>query len=298
MPPRVADVFLVWGETARRCGLGHVLLIRPAYADLRWFSGLPRRHRCLGGCGFAARTGACGERVGEHESRWLTGVEPDQRYVGDVLRDNGVEDLPVEVADVTDSTALVSAVERAEQEFGAVDVLINNAGVGGPAGPMWEVDEDAWWQAMEVNVRGTLRACRAAVRGMVERGHGRVVNIVSSAGKHRWPNVSGYSVSKAATIKLGENLAPELEGTGVSVLNYHPGLVDLGLTRKQLEAGETGDSRFEGVGAWMADQRDGGRLTDPEESARLLVRLVFGEADALSGSYLTPEDDLNRLLGG
>ncbi|SES40800.1 type I polyketide synthase [Lentzea albida] len=202
------------------------------------------------------------------------------------------------VADVTDSTALVSAVERAEQEFGAVDVLINNAGVGGPAGPMWEVDEDAWWQAMEVNVRGTLRACRAAVPGMVERGHGRVVNIVSSAGRHRWPNVSGYSVSKAAAIKLGENLAPELEGTGVSVLNYHPGLVDLGLTRKQLAAGETGDSRVDGVSAWMADQRDGGRLTDPEESARMLVRLVSGEADSLSGSYLTPEDDLNRLLEG
>ncbi|SES32646.1 meso-butanediol dehydrogenase / (S,S)-butanediol dehydrogenase / diacetyl reductase [Lentzea xinjiangensis] len=133
---------------------------------------------------------------------------------------------------------------------------------------------------------------------MVERGHGRVINVVSSAGKHRWPNVSGYSVSKAAAIKLGENLAPELAGTGVSVLNYHPGLVDLGLTRRQLEAGKTGDRHVDGVGAWMADQRDGGRFTTPEDSSEMLVRLVTGEADALSGSYLTPEDDLSRLLGG
>ncbi|MDQ2587911.1 SDR family NAD(P)-dependent oxidoreductase [Saccharothrix yanglingensis] len=202
------------------------------------------------------------------------------------------------VADVTDSTALTRAVERAEQEFGSVDVLINNAGVGGPAGPLWEVDEDHWWQTMEVNLRGTVRACRAALPGMVERGHGRVINVVSSAGKHRWPNVSGYSVSKAAAIKLGENLAPELAGTGVSVLNYHPGLVDLGLTRRQLEAGETGDRHLDGVGAWMADQRDGGRFTEPGASSEMLVRLVSGEADALSGSYLTPEDDLSRLLGG
>ncbi|SDO73421.1 type I polyketide synthase [Lentzea jiangxiensis] len=202
------------------------------------------------------------------------------------------------VADVTDGTALTRAVERAEQEFGSVDVLINNAGVGGPAGPLWEVDEDHWWQTMEVNVRGTMRACRAALPGMVERGHGRVINIVSSAGKHRWPNVSGYSVSKAAAIKLGENLAPELAGTGVSVLNYHPGLVDLGLTRRQLEAGKTGDRHVDGVGAWMADQRDGGRFTTPEASSEMLVRLVSGEADALSGGYLTPEDDLGRLLGG
>ncbi|MCX2954721.1 type I polyketide synthase [Lentzea sp. NEAU-D7] len=202
------------------------------------------------------------------------------------------------VADVTDGTALTRAVERAEQEFGAVDVLINNAGVGGPAGPLWEVDEDHWWQAMEVNVRGTARACRAVLPGMVERGRGRVINIVSSAGKHRWPHVSGYSVSKAAAIKLGENLAPELAGTGVSVLSYHPGLVDLGLTRRQLEAGQTGDRHLDGVGAWMADQRDSGRFTEPEVSSEMLVKLVSGEADALSGSYLTPEDDLDRLLGG
>ncbi|WP_434444136.1 SDR family NAD(P)-dependent oxidoreductase [Lentzea sp. E54] len=202
------------------------------------------------------------------------------------------------VADVTDRSALVNAVERAEQEFGAVDVLINNAGIGGPAGPLWEVDEDHWWDTMEVNLRGTMRACQAALPGMVERGRGRVVNIVSSAGKHRWPNVSGYSVSKAAAIKLGENLAPELAGTGVSVFSYHPGLVELGLTRRQLEAAETGDSRIDGVAAWMADQRDGGRFTAPEVSAEMLVRLVAGEADELSGSYLTPEDDLSRLLRG
>ncbi|MCG8928080.1 type I polyketide synthase [Lentzea sp. CC55] len=221
----------------------------------------------------------------------------DQAALDELAGSIGAPSLAL-VADVTDGTALTRAVERAEQEFGSVDVLINNAGVGGPAGPLWEVDEDHWWQAMEVNVRGTMRACRAALPGMVERGRGRVINIVSSAGKHRWPNVSGYSVSKAAAIKLGENLAPELAGTGVSVLNYHPGLIDLGLTRRQLEAGKTGDRHVDDVGAWMADQRDSGRFTTPEDSSEMLVRLVAGEADALSGSYLTPEDDLGRLLGG
>ncbi|WP_329792575.1 SDR family NAD(P)-dependent oxidoreductase [Lentzea sp. DG1S-22] len=221
----------------------------------------------------------------------------DQAALDELADSIGAPSLAL-VADVTDGTALTRAVERAEQEFGSVDVLINNAGVSGPAGPLWEVDEDHWWQAMEVNVRGTMRACRAALPGMVERGRGRVINIVSSAGKHRWPNVSGYSVSKAAAIKLGENLALELAGTGVSVLNYHPGLVDLGLTRRQLEAGKTGDRHIDGVGAWMADQRDSGRFTTPEDSSEMLVRLVAGEADALSGSYLTPEDELGRLLGG
>ncbi|WP_176947115.1 type I polyketide synthase [Lentzea fradiae] len=221
----------------------------------------------------------------------------DQAALDDLAGTLGGSSLAL-VADVTDSAALARAVARAEEEFGAVDVLVNNAGVSGPAGPLWEVDESEWWQAMEVNVRGTVRACQAALPGMVERGRGRVVNIVSSAGKHRWPTVSGYSVSKAAAIKLGENLGPELAGTGVSVFSFHPGLVDVGLTRRQLQDGDTGNRYVDGIAAWVADQREGGRFTTPEESTAMLLRLVSGEADALSGSYLTPEDDLGRLLGG
>ncbi|MER5556189.1 SDR family NAD(P)-dependent oxidoreductase [Streptomyces sp. NPDC002793] len=197
--------------------------------------------------------------------------------------------LPTDLGDRASMPRLLAAVG---ERFDAVDVLVNNAGVTGPAGPLWETDDDAWWHAMEVNLRGSTRACRAVLPGMIERHRGRVINIVSSAGKHRWPLVSGYSVSKAALIKLGENLAPELEGTGVTVFSYHPGLVDLGITQRQIEGGVTGERWSDEVRSWLLEQREGGRLVDPRRSAEMLVRLAAGEADALSGRYLTVDDDI------
>jgi acyl transferase domain-containing protein/NAD(P)-dependent dehydrogenase (short-subunit alcohol dehydrogenase family)/acyl carrier protein len=199
-------------------------------------------------------------------------------------------------ADVTDRDALSRVVEEAAAAFGGVDVLINNAGVSGPVGPLWETDDDEWWQAMEVNLRGTVRACRAVLPGMVERRHGRIVNIVSSAGRHRWPHVSGYSVSKAAVIKVVDNLAPELEGSGVTAFSFHPGLVDVGITGDQLKLGPTGELWRDRVGDWLLSQRESGRFTSPQDAGAMLLRLVSGEADPLSGSYLTPDDDIAALL--
>jgi acyl transferase domain-containing protein/acyl carrier protein/enoyl-[acyl-carrier-protein] reductase (NADH) len=211
------------------------------------------------------------------------------------LSESGVGVLAVS-ADVTDRHALARVVAAATAEFGAVDALVNNAGVAGPAGPLWETDDDEWWHAMSVNLRGSARAVRAVLPGMLGSRSGRIVNVVSAAGKHRWPNLSGYSVSKGAVIKLTDNLAPELENSGVAVFSYHPGLVDVGITGDQLLRGRTEDTHLNGIGDWLADQRDGGRFTEPEQAAAMLLRLLSGEADVLSGSYLTPEDDLAALL--
>ncbi|MGW0790139.1 SDR family NAD(P)-dependent oxidoreductase [Streptomyces sp. NPDC002911] len=211
------------------------------------------------------------------------------------LRERQAEVLALPT-DLSDRESMPRLIAAAGERFGSVDVLVNNAGVTGPAGPLWETDDDAWWHAMEVNLRGSTRACRAVLPGMIERHGGRVINIVSSAGKHRWPLVSGYSVSKAALIKLGENLAPELEGTGVAVLSYHPGLVDLGITQRQIEGGLTGERWSDEVRAWLLAQRESHRLADPRRSAEMLVRLAAGEADPLSGRYLTVEDDLASLV--
>jgi NAD(P)-dependent dehydrogenase (short-subunit alcohol dehydrogenase family)/acyl carrier protein len=211
------------------------------------------------------------------------------------LRERGAGVLALS-ADVTDRDALARVVAAATAEFGAVDALVNNAGVAGPVGPLWETDDEEWWHAMSVNLRGSARAVRAVLPGMLGRCSGRIVNVVSSAGKHRWPNLSGYSVSKGAVIKLTDNLAPELEDSGVAVFSYHPGLLDVGITGDQLRRGRTEDTHLNGIGDWLADQRDGGRFTEPEQAAAMLLRLLSGEVDVLSGSYLTPEDDLTALL--
>ena len=201
-------------------------------------------------------------------------------------------------ADLTDPPTLAEAVADAEGVFGPIDVLVNNAGVAGPTGPLWETDEDEWWRTFEVNVRGTAYACRAVLPGMTARRFGRVINIVSEAGRRRWPHASAYSVSKAAVIKLTENLAGEVRAHGVRVFSYHPGLLDLGITGDHLRRHPTGDPWEDLVGDWLLAQRTAGRFTEPERAAGQLVRIAAGEADELSGGYLTPDCALPAALPG
>lgn len=205
-------------------------------------------------------------------------------------------DVTVLAGDLVDPDTMARVAAHTADRYGGADVLVNNAGQAGSIGPLWECDDAQWWDALEVNVRGTMRACRAVLPQMIAKGGGRVVNIVSAAGRERWPHLSAYSVSKAALIKLGDNLAAELRPHHVAVLNYHPGLVDAGLTRDHLDRGQVGDRWADLVLTWLQDQERNGRLTRPADAARVLVRLVAGEADALSGRYLTVDDDLDDLL--
>ncbi|MFI5887788.1 SDR family NAD(P)-dependent oxidoreductase [Streptomyces sp. NPDC051554] len=192
-------------------------------------------------------------------------------------------------ADLTETDAMHRAVEHAVSVFGGIDVLVNNAGVPGPLGPMWEVDPDEWWHTLNVNLQGTARACRAVIPVMTAAPTqgGRIINIVSEAGHHRWPHASAYSVSKAAVIKLTENLAAELRPHNITVFAFHPGLLDLGVTRAHLARHPTGDPWEDLVGQWLTTQRDEGRFTLPEHATQAALRIAAGHTDTLSGRYLT-----------
>jgi NAD(P)-dependent dehydrogenase (short-subunit alcohol dehydrogenase family) len=125
-------------------------------------------------------------------------------------------------ADVTDERAAAQAIATLVSRLGPVDLLVNNAGVSGPAGDAWQVDADQWWRAVEINLRGVFLCSRAVLPAMAARGTGRVVNITSQAGVYRWPQVSAYSVSKAAVIKFTENLAAEASRSGIRVFSVTP----------------------------------------------------------------------------
>ncbi|MGW0710923.1 SDR family oxidoreductase [Streptomyces sp. NPDC002643] len=198
-------------------------------------------------------------------------------------------------ADVTNDAELIKAVRLADERLGGIDVLVNNAGVPGPVGPAWENDSAEWWRAVEVNLGGALAACRAVVPGMIERGRGRVVTISSHAGHTRWPYVSAYSVSKAAANKLTENLAIELLPHGITAFSYHPGIVDVGLGALTTGERETEDPWQRRIDSWLDSQRRDGKYTPVDEALANLLRLIGGEADILTGRYLTFEDDFAAL---
>jgi NAD(P)-dependent dehydrogenase (short-subunit alcohol dehydrogenase family) len=201
-------------------------------------------------------------------------------------------------ADVLDADRVERVVETLVEDHGAIDVLVNNAGVGGTLAPLWEVDPDDWWHTLEVNVRGTHTVTRAVVPHMIARRRGRIVNVVSNAGVARWPLGSAYAVSKAAVIKHGENLAAEVRRHGVVVLNFHPGILEIGLTDTLFTAEPEPGTHAARVADWFRQQIAEGRSVDADVSAGQLARLAGGALDAFTGRYLTAYDDLDAIVAG
>jgi 2-dehydro-3-deoxy-L-rhamnonate dehydrogenase (NAD+) len=144
------------------------------------------------------------------------------------LRRDGVRTLTVDLAgdvdhhlDITDEAALDEVAAR----IGPVDILINSAGIVGPADPLIKTRTADWRKVLDVNVLGTVSTMRTFVPGMVDRGWGRVVNFASMAGKDGNPNLSIYSASKGAVIALTKSAGKELATTGVLVNAIAPAVI-------------------------------------------------------------------------
>jgi NAD(P)-dependent dehydrogenase (short-subunit alcohol dehydrogenase family) len=199
-------------------------------------------------------------------------------------------------ADVTDESSVANGCEQIVASLGPVDVLVNNAGVSMAMGEMWDVEPQRWWYTVEVNLRGTYLCSRAILPSMVQRKTGRIINVVSRAGAHRWPYFTAYAVSKAAVIKLTESLAAETRDYGVSVFAIHPGLVRAGLTDSPPDF-RPEDREIAGrVQNWFEQQFAEGKTVSAEEAAAFVADLASAPADGLSGRYVAIDDDLDALI--
>ena len=188
-------------------------------------------------------------------------------------------DVHTVIADVTSRHQVDNAVANTLERFGAIDVLVNNAGNLGPVGRLWENDPDEWEQTIAIHVMGTFYGCRAVIPHMLERGAGRIVNMSGVGG----PNVTAYEVAKMGITNLTENLALELADTPITVNAISPGSIHTRMWEENRDrALEVGDMAMYERGVQVTS----GQGASIERAAQLVVFLGSDACGKLSGRLI------------
>jgi NAD(P)-dependent dehydrogenase (short-subunit alcohol dehydrogenase family) len=225
-------------------------------------------------------------------SRTASQVESAAEEVGalDAVRSAGGRLLGL-VADVTDTDDVARLAERAEAQFGPARVLVNNAGSLAAVGPTWQLDREQWLQDVTTNLCGTFLVCREVMPGMVERGEGYVINMVGGGATSPHTFGSGYGCSKAGVLAFTETLAIEAAETGVVVFPLSPGFVRTRMTLNLVET-EAGRRWRPFIGDWFKEGKD----VPPERAAEMVLNLLSGRADRLSGCLFSAGEDFDAIV--
>jgi 3-hydroxy acid dehydrogenase / malonic semialdehyde reductase len=143
----------------------------------------------------------------------------------DLKDEFGAQILPMQL-DVRDRDRVAAQVTGLPEEFKAIDLLVNNAGLALGLNPAQDADLDDWDQMIDTNCKGLVYCTRAVLPGMVARGRGHVINLGSVAGSYPYPGGNVYGGTKAFVHQFSLNLRSDLHGTGVRVTCVEPGMAD------------------------------------------------------------------------
>jgi NAD(P)-dependent dehydrogenase (short-subunit alcohol dehydrogenase family)/pimeloyl-ACP methyl ester carboxylesterase len=209
----------------------------------------------------------------------------------DAARSAGAAAAWAETVDVSDEQAMEKLAQKVTTEYGTVDVLVNNAGIG-LSGPFLATTSDDWRKVLDVNLWGVIHGCRIFGGLMAERGQGgHIVNVASAAAYLPTRTLPAYSTSKAAVLMLSECLRAELAGRDIGVTAICPGIVNTNITAT---------ARFAGVDEMEEKRRQkktarlyGLRNYPPEKVAEAILRAVVRNQAVVP---VTPESRGARLL--
>lgn len=187
-------------------------------------------------------------------------------------------------ADVSDPASCDATVAHAIKLFPELNILVNNAGVYGPKGLIEEVDWDEWVQAIQINLIGLVRMCRAIIPHLRSKNSGKIVNLSGGGATNPLPRISAYAASKAAVVRMTDTLAEELKDAKIDVNAIAPGALNTRLLDEVLEAGpeKVGQAFYER----SLKQRDVGGAP-LEKGADLAVFLASAASDGITGRLIS-----------
>lgn len=181
------------------------------------------------------------------------------------------------VVDVTQRSQVETAVREVVADFGRVDVLVNNAGIGF-LGKVEELSEEDWDHVMTVNVKSVYLCSKSVIPLMAANGGGRIINVASVAGLVASAGRAAYCASKGAVVQLTRAMALDCAPVGINVNCICPGVVETAMTEESL--------RDPAIRQQKLDYTPLGRLAQPEEIAPAAVYLAGSGAGFVTGAAL------------
>ena len=201
--------------------------------------------------------------------------------VGD---EHGAAEVAFEAADVSDREAVHSLVEAATARFPELSILVSNAGVYGPMGPIDQVDWDEWVRAIEINLLGSVLVARQLIPRLRAAGSGKIIQLSGGGATQPLEGLSAYAASKSAIVRFMETLALELAADHIDVNTIAPGAMNTRMLDELLAAGP--EAVGEAFYAKALQQRDSGG-TPPAKGAELAVWLGSSASDGVTGKLVS-----------
>ncbi|BAO94003.1 glucose 1-dehydrogenase [Caballeronia insecticola] len=191
------------------------------------------------------------------------------------------------VFDVTDREQVVSAIERVERDAGAIDILINNAGIQRRA-PLESFDEGDWSELLRVNLDGVFQVSQAVARHMLARGRGKIINIGSVQSELARPGIAPYAATKGAIRMLTKGMCAEWARHGIQANAIAPGYFETDLNRALVD-----DPAFS---EWLCKRTPAGRWGRVEELCGAAVFLASAASDFVNGQTLFVDGGLTSVV--
>ncbi|MBK6636217.1 MAG: SDR family oxidoreductase [Rhodocyclaceae bacterium] len=190
----------------------------------------------------------------------------------------------MECADVACADDVNRVAERTLSDLGGCHVLVNNAGIYGPKGPVESLDWSEWMHTIEINLNGSVLTCRALVAHFKTQAYGKIIQLSGGGATAPLPGISAYAVSKAAVILFAETLAEELRGTGIDVNAIAPGALNTRMLDEVLDAGpdKVGQVFYERS---LKQKSEGGAPLS--RAAELAVFLASPASDGITGKLIS-----------